>query len=233
MLHNIKRKAFDLLENRMLRTGNVLETRHWSSSALVEVDLHLPTDNMNNWNEVNYIKCKVNDFTYRDYTPASWDSETQTCTLYIDTNHNGAGSEWAKNLQQGDAVHYLSIKSTRQTPVHTSAVICLGDESSIGHLLAMQQLAKPLTRFSGAVAISDEASRSLFKEYFTSSLQTVSKLDHYGHHALTEWLLQQTFHLENTIFYLVGNSTMVTQLRKVLKKFGYGSNQIKAQGFWH
>jgi len=34
-------------------------------------------------------------------------------------------------------------------------------------------------------------------------------------------------------FYLTGNSTMVMQLRKILKQQGYSHNQIKGQGFWY
>lgn len=232
ILERLKKKASGIISNRILKTATVLEVRKWPLSTLVEIDLHLPTTTMDDWDEVNYIKCKVADFTYRDYTPSGWDAETQTCTLYIDTNHKGPGSTWASQLVKGDEVGYTGIKSTRQTPVNTSAVICLGDESSIGHLLAMQQLTVPLTRFSGAVLVGDENNRSLFTEYFRTSLQPVLRTDVCGHHSLTEWLLQQSYNLENTIFYLTGNNTMVIQLGKILKRQGYSHRQIKAHGFW-
>lgn len=232
LLDKLKRKASEVIENRVLKTATVLEVRKWPSSAIIEIDLHMPATEMHDWNEVNYIKCKVANFTYRDYTPSGWDAETQTCTLYIDAGHSGLGSDWANRLSKGDNVDYIGIKSTRQTPVNTSAVICLGDESSIGHLLAMQQLTIPSTRFSGAVLINNEHSSKLFKEYFRTTLQPVLRNDTYGHHSLTEWLLQQSYSLENTIFYLTGNNTMVSQLRKTLRHHGYGHNQIKAQGFW-
>jgi NADPH-dependent ferric siderophore reductase len=73
----------------------------------------------------------------------------------------------------------------------------------------------------------------LFKQYFKSPLQPIPRLDIYGHHSLTEWLLQQTFALQNTFFYIVGNSTMVSELRKLLKKQGYSSNQMQCHGFWN
>jgi NADPH-dependent ferric siderophore reductase len=232
ILNRLKKKASGLIENRVLKTASVLEVRKWPSAAMVEIDLHMPETTMDDWNEVNYIKCKVADFTYRDYTPSGWDAETQTCTLYIDVNHTGPGSLWANGLDKGHEVGYIGIKSTQQTPVNTSAVICLGDESSLGHLLAMQQLAMPAARFSGAVLMGDEHNRSLFSEYFRTPLHPVLRTDVHGHHSLTEWLLQQTYHLENTIFYLAGNNTMVAQLRKILRSQGYSSGQIKTQGFW-
>lgn len=232
ILNQLKKKASTILENRVLKTAIVLEVRKWPGSSIIEVDLHMPTAVMDGWNEVNYMKCKVADLTYRDYTPSGWDAETQTCTLYIDANHKGPGSTWANGLKKGDEIGYISLKSTRQTPVNTSAIICLGDESSIGHLFALQQLAVPVSRFIGAVLLDNERDKSLFEEYFRTPLEAIVREDLYGHHSLTEWLLKQTYHLENTIFYITGNNTMVTQLRKILRQQGYSSNQIKAQGFW-
>ncbi|WP_158828369.1 siderophore-interacting protein [Mucilaginibacter lacusdianchii] len=231
-LHQLKRKASGLIEDRLLKTGKVLDVRKWDSSTIVEIDLHLPSTTMDDWNEVPYMKCMVADLTFRDYTPSGWDVETQTCTLYIDVNHNGPGSRWAQQIQTGDSISYLGTNTTRQTPVNTSSIICLGDESGLGHLLAMQQLSLPVSRFSGAVLIGDEQGRKLFTEYFKTPLQPIARNDIYGHHSLTEWLLQQSYNLEDTIFYLVGNSTMVSGLRKVLRKLGFSNHQIKAQGFW-
>jgi NADPH-dependent ferric siderophore reductase len=231
-LKNIKKKATGFLESRLLKTGYVLEVRKWSGSAIIEIDLHLPATQMNEWDSVPYMKCKVGELTYRDYTPSGWDAETQTCTLYVDAGHAGAGSDWAKQLKKGDTVSYPKITSTRQSPSKTSSVICLGDESSLGHLLAMQQLTMPQTRFTGAVIIGSEENRGLFKEYFKSPLQAIPRNDAYGHHSLTEWLLKQSYSLQNTLFYIAGNNTMVIELRKLLKKQGYSSNQIKTQGFW-
>ncbi|MCC8407904.1 SIP domain-containing protein [Mucilaginibacter sp. UR6-1] len=231
LLSRIKRKATKIIEDQFLKTGYVLETRTWITDDIIEIDLHLPSASMQ-WNEVQHMKCKVAEFTYRDYTPAAWDADTQTCTLYIDVNHKGPGALWARQLNKGDCVEYLGIATTKHSPVNTSAIVCLGDESAIGHLLAMQQLTQPATRFTGAVVMADNANSKLFTEYFKTPLQPVERDDNYGHHSLIKWLLQQSENLENTIFYLAGNSTMVAQLRKTLRSQGYGSSQIKAHGFW-
>ncbi|SDP97748.1 NADPH-dependent ferric siderophore reductase, contains FAD-binding and SIP domains [Mucilaginibacter sp. OK268] len=227
----IKRKAGKLFENR-LQSGRVLEVRHWEPSTLIEVDLHLPFADIAQWNEIPYIKFRVDDFTFRDYTPSGWDAETSTCTIYIDAAHNGPGSGWAQQLKKDDVVSYLKIGSTDHSPVATSAVVALGDESSMGHLLALQKMVLPHTRFSGGLVIGNEHHRKLFHEYFWSPLQPVARKDIFGHHSLIEWVLEQQYSLENTVFYLAGNNTMVAQLRKLLKNQGYPSGQIKVQGFW-
>lgn len=231
-LYKIKSKAGKFFENRVLQTARVLEVRHWELSTFIEIDLHLSSADMTQWNEIPYIKIKVAEFTYRDYTPASWDAETCTCTLYIDTAHQGAGSNWARQLKKDDLVGYLKIRSTHQSPVSTSAVIGLGDESSMGHMLALQQMVMPSTRFSGAILLADQNHRKSFGEYFRSPLQTLPRNDVYGHHSLIQWVMEQQYDIENAFFYLAGNHTMVSELRKLLKHLGYPSGHIQAQGFW-
>ena len=228
---NIKKKAGKLFENR-LQPARVLEVRYWEPSTLIEVDLHMPFADIAKWDEVPYIKFKVDDLTFRDYTPSGWDAETNTCTIYIDAAHKGAGSTWARQLKKGDTVSYLKIGSTYHKPVATSAMVALGDESSMGHLLALKKMVLPNTRFSGGLVIDNEHHRRLFHEYFWSPLEPVARRDNFGHHSLMEWVLKQHYSMENTVFYLAGNNTMVAQLRKLLRQQGYPSGQIKVQGFW-
>ncbi|MGY4539149.1 NADPH-dependent ferric siderophore reductase [Mucilaginibacter sp. UYNi724] len=232
-LSKLKRKAGKLFESRMLQTGTVLEVRPWNPSTLIEIDLHLPLADMSNWEQVPYMKFRVDGFTFRDYTPSGWDAETHTCTIYFDAVHNGPGSKWARVLKKGDTISYMKkIGFTHHQPDKTSAVIALGDESSMGHLLALQKMVLPNTRFSGGVVIGEEEHRKLFNEYFWTPIEPVARKDVYGHNSLMEWVLNQHYSLENTIFYLAGNNTMVAQLRKMLKQQGYPSAQIKVQGFW-
>ena len=231
-LDKIKKKAERIFEPSQMQTGRVLDVRYWQLSTLIEVDLHLPFADMQQWTEIPYIKFKVASFTYRDYTPSGWDAETSTCTIFIDAAHNGPGSNWAKQLKKNDTVSYFKIGTTHQVAESTSAVIALGDESSLGHMLALQQMVMPAARFSGAVVMGNDDHRSQFREFFRSPLQTVKRDDTYGHHSLIQWVISQQYALENTVFYLTGNNIMVSQMKKMLKLQGYNSNQIKAKGFW-
>ena len=231
-LERIKRRAEKLFEPQAMQTGRVLEVRSWEPSTLIEIDLHLPLADMTHWQEIPYIKFKVSAFTYRDYTPSGWDAETSTCTIYIDAAHNGPGSIWARSLKKNDTISYVKIGTTHQSPESTSAVIALGDESSMGHMLALQQMVLPAARFSGAIVMGDEQHRSLFSEYFRSPLQAVARDDSYGQHTLIQWVMNQQYTLENTVFYLAGNNVMVSQLKRMLRLQGYSSGQIKVKGFW-
>jgi NADPH-dependent ferric siderophore reductase len=228
----LKRKAEKLFEPQMLQTGTVLEVRHWEPSTIIEIDLHLPNADMWQWAEVPYIKFRVAPFTYRDYTPSGWDAETSTCTIYVDAAHRGHGSDWAKQIQKADVVSYYKIGTSNQAPEATTAVIGLGDESSLGHMLALQQMVMPAARFSGAVLMADGQHRNFFSGNFRSPIQPVSRQDVYGHHSLIQWVGDQNYSLDNTVFYLAGNNIMVSQLRRMLRLQGYTSGQIRAKGFW-
>lgn len=231
-LHKIRKKAASWFERQSQGGGRVLEVRYWEPSTLIEIDLHLPDANMWQWTGVPYIKFKIEPFTYRDYTPSGWDAETCTCTLYIDAAHKGIGSYWARSLKKGDEVNYLKIGDSHQSPEGTPAVIALGDESSLGHVLALQQMVLPATRFTGAVLLPEEQHRDFFNQYFPQSIQTIARQDVYGHHSLIQWVINQKCALDNTVFYLAGNNIMVSQLRKMLRLQGYHSGQIRAKGFW-
>lgn len=226
ILQQIKRKAGKFIEPQLLKIGRVLDVRAWEAAAMVEIDLHLPFANIQEWNEVPCIKFRVDNLCFRDYTPFGWDAETCTCSLLVDTAHDGPGSRWAKNLQTGDAVQYLKIQGTHQSPHPTDLVVGLGDTSSLAHLLALQQLTLPRTRFEGAVLLDNPLTGELFSNYFRSPVNTVATRD-----GLAGWLNKQGYCTPHTWFYLTGNHYMVAALRKQLKNMGY--QNIKEKGFWH
>lgn len=213
-----------LLEKAFIKTGTVLDVRAWKPATFFEVDVHLPQLNMQGWMATQHIKCKVGNFTYRDYTPAYWDAETHTCTLFIDAAHDGAGSRWVKTLQQGSTLYYLGAAGSHQQASAGATNVMLGDQTAIGHFAALQQLAGPQSNIAGAVVIREPEHHNLFNEYlYRLPVTPVTNINNW---------LQSAGEFINPVFYLVGNSHMVVNLRKQLKALGYGNNQVKAQGFW-
>jgi len=231
-IQKLKNKAGRLIEDRFLQTGTILEVRPWEASSMIEIDLHLPSADIAGWTAVPYIKIKVADLTYRDYTPSRWDAETSTCSLFIDARHNGPGSSWAKTLRKGDSISYLKIRSTEHSPSATSAIIALGDESSLGHLLALEQMTMPSGRFSAAILMDNEQQRKLLPEYFPLNIQAMPRKDQHGHHTLMNWLIDKYLTIDNTLFYVAGNNTFVDKLRKALQQYGCEKKQLFVQGFW-
>lgn len=225
ILQKIKQKAGKLIEDQLLHKGQVLEVRFWETSGLTEIELHLPGINMQDWTDVPYIKFRVDNFSFRDYTPFGWDAETSTCSLLIDTNHQGPGSRWARAHSIGDTVYFLKPESTRQTPHPTDCVVGIGDASSLGHLLALQQLTFPVSRFDSAIIIDGPQSGQILSNNFSPALNTMANYDE-----LAKWVERQGYCINHTWFYLNGNHQMVIAIRKLLKNMGH--THIKAKGFW-
>jgi NADPH-dependent ferric siderophore reductase len=221
-------KAISFLENKITKTGTVLDVRAWEPATFFEVDLHLPSCDMSKWTHIQHIKCRVASFTYRDYTPAWWDAETHTCTLFVNAQHEGAGSNWVKQLQKGDEFHYLGVGPTPHKPLAASHFVLLGDVSSMGHFLAMQQMAGKQTTVSGAMVVENKAHHEQFTTYTRLPMQPVS--GNYGE--LQQWVQTHKAEWQQPVFYIAGHIPGVVQLRKYLKQSGYNTNQVKAQGFW-
>lgn len=229
-------QAVGLLERRLVKTARVLAVRAWEPATFVEVDLHMPDCDMGRWQETKHMKCRVAPLVYRDYTPSGWDEETHTCTLFIDTSHDGPGARWAKGLTMGDAVEYLGVASSHQQPEVDKRLIFLGDESAIGHFLAMQQLASASGRVAikGAISIADRHHREEFEKYFSAmGFSAVEKDGEGGAEALEAWMSGlEGGQPGETVFYLAGHIPSVVRLRKVLRSRGFAGRQIRAEGFW-
>jgi NADPH-dependent ferric siderophore reductase len=227
----LTKKAIAILEKPLLKAGAVLAVRAWEAAAFYEIDLHLPDTDMRSWQSVQHMKCKVAEATYRDYTPAGWDAETRTCTLYIDAAHDGPGAAWAAGLAQGHTIHHMGIASAHHKPVEDHTLICLGDSSSLGHFLALQQLAGTGSPLTGAIAFTSQTHIRLFKEYFTLPLVTVEAGRADQQEGLSEWLTLQTFE-KNTTAYITGHIPTAVQLRRQLRQRKDIGGSIKVNGFW-
>jgi NADPH-dependent ferric siderophore reductase len=223
----VENTTIGLLERSVLRRGRVIGLRAWDPGTLVEVDLHLPGTDMSHWDEAQHIKCRVASYTFRDYTAAGWDVQTRTCTLYIDTAHEGPGSRWAMGLREGDAFYYAGVSRTPHPPAPWSRVVCLGDESSLGHILAFRQLLPRSSSLYGAVVLQDAAHRACFPDFFRLPMETVESVD-----ALPRWIRDRPDLVGDAIFYVVGSAGLVRRLRFQLKEQGVEGSRIKAQGFW-
>jgi NADPH-dependent ferric siderophore reductase len=223
----LKQTALTLFENALAKEGTILAIRAWNPATFYELDVHFPALDMSGWNRVQHMKIKVAPGVFRDYTPAGWDVETRTCTLYINALQDGPGRDWVRSLKAGDIVTYVGVGATMHRPADEGNMIVLGDMSTIGHFLALQQLAGPKD-IKGAIAIEEESHRMEFMEYFNWNIQPVVQTDQGGFHALTNWARNNDFN--QATVYVAGHIPSCTHLRKELKKGN--CDTVRVQGFW-
>lgn len=231
MAIGFKKAVFSLIDKAFTQEGFVLAVRKWQPEMMYEIDLHLPEVDMTKWNTIPRLKCKVAEYEYRDYTPATWDVEKRICTLLIETEHNGSGSSWTKNLQAGDTILFAPAHAA-QLPSKPGKILCFGDGSALGHFLALKQLtSRKEYPFEAFIFLNENYT---IPDYFTYANPEFNFVMKPGAHSLD--VLQQSS--ENKIMaefssvYIAGYIPMVTGLRKIFKKNPYLTAKIFAHGFW-
>lgn len=229
----LTQKAIALAETPFFRTAAVLAVRPWDPESILEIDLHLPECDMSRWTRAQHIRCKVGVLSYRDYSASGWDAETHTCTLLIHVAHDGPGSRWARSLRAGDTISYRKSESSHHQPV-TKQMCFLGDETAIGHFLALQQLAKPGASISGAVLLTEPHHQQEFHDYFPGwNVTPLSKREDGDYRQLSDWVdaIDRKEHAD-TVFYLAGYIPGVVDLRRRLRRQGIAGSRVETQGFW-
>lgn len=228
-----KNEKLSIIEKFFIRSGKITAVRSWDGGSIQEIDVHLPNADFKKWDKAQSIKCRISPSHYIDYTPSMWDAEKKSCTLYIDTSHNGEGSRWAQNQVPDNKFHYLKIEDVKHFPVEGRHLVFIGDQTGIGHFCALQQLAAKNTQISGFITFKDLGTAEAFAEN-CSWLPLKTFLSYSDICRQTEeWVIKNQAEKEQFIFYIVGNAELIVRLRKLLKAFGLEGSQIKSKGFWH
>jgi len=230
MANIIKRTLGGLLE-QLFSQSQVIAKRLWPNSSMYELDISLPAVSMEKWNTVKRLKCQVGLLEYRDYTPALWSIDQQTCTLFIEAGHQGIGSKWISALSVGDKI-LLGEAHAAHLPVNPGPVLGLGDGTAIGHFLALKQLTNR-TDFPLEVGIFINDDQQAPMEFINNhpEFTFIAKNEKSAFPALKHWSDTQDLKKFASV-YIAGNNTMVRELRATLKNQLGPGVKIYGHGFW-
>ncbi|AEA45774.1 siderophore-interacting protein [Fluviicola taffensis] len=228
---NVLKKAVSGLFDKMLSTSKVINVNRWEPSSMVEIDVHISTLKLEKWKTIHRVKCRVGDLEYRDYTPTSWDFEKGTFKLYVEAGHEGAGSQWAQQIKVGDEILFGAVHAA-QIPSKEGRILCLIDLSALGHALSLKQLIDT-DKFPLEVAVflheEYQIPESLRKE--NPEFEFLYEENEENSVVLEKWMMSKKMESYESIC-VVGNTPMVSLLRKKLKAIPEVEARIFAHGFW-
>lgn len=211
--------------------ANVLDIRIWNPKSMYEIDLYLPTVDMGKWKTIPRLKCKVDEFEYRDYTPAWWEAEKGICTLYVETGHNGAGSRWAQRVRPGDQL-IVGPAHAAPLPPKPGKILGLADGSALGHMLGLKQLTyseeHPL---EVAIVFHEDYQLPTPLSRENPEFEFIVKPEGTSLESLENWAQAKDLSDYSSI-YIAGHIPMVQELRKKLKSRADHNTTIYAHGFW-
>jgi NADPH-dependent ferric siderophore reductase len=215
----LKDKAQAFLMARMGKTANVIATEYIANNLLA-VTLQLP--DALKWRSCQHLKFEVDKSNCRDYTVAAWDAATQQATLLIATGHEGAGSNWARQLQPGDTTLYVGPGGGFHQPTASTHLVCIGDASAVGHFTSLHLRKGAGQQLHTLICHHQPLPEQLLHMPVTTLLNYTS--------GVIEWLTKHELPLQDTTFYVAGQLRLVVQTRKLLKQLG--ATQIKPASFW-
>lgn len=219
----IKQKATAFLMSRIGKMATVASVST-DGHYLTRVQMHIPW--LKQWGSTQHFKFEVAPYTYRDYSIAAWDPVARNATLLIDTDHAGPGSEWALSLQPGQEVHCAGPGGGVITPAKEGALICIGDASAAGHFCSLRHFAAHHQPFHCLLQLPGPRTATIIEGM---PVQPITCNRERYLTEIQEWLYYFEAQPENTTYYVAGHTTMVTEVRRLLRQQG---GRVKAAGFW-
>ncbi|BAP32696.1 putative iron transport/utilization protein [Chryseobacterium sp. StRB126] len=179
------------------------------------------------------IGIRINDRDFRNYSPFNFKREAGTFeVLFHIHDHLAAGSRFATHLSVGDSIKILIPRGKRFFEPDAKIHFSIGDETSLGSSLSIKE------------AVEETGSLFICLHELEES-QALESLNLYGYHspknstmriieALTDFLREEkeAIYNDNAVFYLTGNGTRMSLIKKYLKAKGVSSKCIRSQAYW-
>lgn len=180
------------------------------------------------------IVLKVNDTSYRNYTPCLWDSEAGVAEVLFHLHGNGPGSELLSDLQKGDTLLMGLPRGFRLHRKDNRYHFFFGDETTLGLFMSLKEAIQAKGQLYIGLLELDEQAKDIpdqlglmtditDKTSFTAS-QASAFLDSLDRHIWNLW--------KSGTFYLMGNARSIQLFRSALKAQGIPARNIVTQPYW-
>lgn len=175
------------------------------------------------------IEPRVSDTHMRHYNPSAYDAATGTMEMLIYLHGMGPGSAWAEKLQVGDKLNIMGPAMKIQGDNSLGKQVFLGDETTIGTFLFLQNSLSSAQTFTGL--IETEPYLLHLNQTVKLNLPTAARTSQRGE-VLLQWLKENYETNKAALFYLLGHNTSNLQLRGFLKDKGVPNSRIAMRRYW-
>ncbi|MDM1555824.1 siderophore-interacting protein [Chryseobacterium indologenes] len=179
------------------------------------------------------IGIRINDRDFRNYSPFHFNRKAGTFEVLFHLHDNSAvGSRFVTGLSVGDSIKILMPRGKRFFEPDAKIHFSIGDETSLGSSLSIKE------------AVEERNSVFICLHELEES-QALESLNLYGYHspknstmriieALTDFLREEkeAIYNDDAVFYLTGNGTRMSLIRKFLKAKGVSPRCIRSQAYW-
>ncbi|MBX3255433.1 MAG: siderophore-interacting protein [Chitinophagaceae bacterium] len=184
----------------------------------------------------NVVEFRVTPNDFRHYTPAYFNTATGVCEIIFYLHNKGAGSDWAKQLKEGDTVKLLGPGGKLSYVAGFKHHFVFGDETAIGLMNCIQREAEENGHSSFALMEAQEAHRDWIRLFSAQPAECVASSFQYPadfairflSDSAEDWMAA----IPDTCFYLTGRAKSILAMRKYLLSKGVAMKQIKTEPYW-
>jgi len=177
---------------------------------------------------------RVNDTSFRNYTPSRWDSDAGTFDIVFHIHGNGPGSSYSSALALNDVISIGLPRGFNFYKKEYDYHFFFGDETTIGIFESLKDVIEANGQnYIGILELNKDTLNDTIKTKCV--LDIVPYAAHKAEHAIAHLhsLPNAVWELwKNGVFYLLGNARSIQNFRKALKDRGVSSRNIVTQPFW-
>jgi NADPH-dependent ferric siderophore reductase len=90
------------------------------------------------WSPGQKVQVAMGDWTYRTYTPLSWDADRGRAELLVFLHGDSPGAAWGRTVAVGDGCVLMGPRGSIDVPAVQAPALLFGDETSVGLAVAMR-----------------------------------------------------------------------------------------------